>query len=130
MKGVTLLKPNKAMSELDYNDHREHRGQVGTGRKYRRMFWKAHRRECAKVVAEQLVEASDIDLTNIFVEGFQMDCEDMEVQEEIDRLKRHLSRLRRERLELQDAMYEIEFAMESVHDRIWQLEGNPNFLRR
>ena len=54
MKGVTLLKPNKAMSELDYNDHREHRGQVGTGRKYRRMFWKAHRRECTKIVAEQL----------------------------------------------------------------------------
>lgn len=71
MKGVTMLKPNNATSELSYNDHR---GLVGVGRYYRRMFWRAHRREANKVVAEQLDNATLFALSNVFTSHAEDDA--------------------------------------------------------
>ena len=119
MKGVTMLKHTGPMTEISYFCGRE---PVGMKRRARRIFWHAHRRELALVIAEQLMDASDLALENVFSIGAEQDRENAMIQAEIDHLERRLNSLRRHREDLRDQMYELEDESERIHDRIWELE--------
>ena len=126
MKGVTMLKQTGPMTEISYYRDRE---PVGMKRRARRIFWRAHRRELSLVIADQLTDATDFALANVFTSHAEDDAVQVAEWDEAVQVEARLSRNRERRAALQDEMYELQDEAERLHDRLWEMEGDSYWRR-
>lgn len=113
MKRAVLLTRTGAMTEVSFCRARE---SVGCKRYMRRIFWRSHRKDASRVIAEWLEGDNTFDLFDMWREDEAL-LRDINLISEMEaKMRMQQAELYRMQYDLMDRIYEMNRELERMHD--------------
>lgn len=121
MNKVTLIKVSKWASEVKYMRPHSRDCNPGIMRFIRRQFWRSHRKDASRVIAEGLEGDNTFDLFDLWREDEAILRDINAIMEREAYMRAKCADLYRRQYDIMDQIYEINRELEHVHDDIEEL---------